>query len=179
MQFQTNLQWQWQIWFMMRTMMMKTPVCVPLPCPSSFLIIISSSSSAAGRKETAWQRLRQHSVPESCFVLEPWRPFYQLGFTKHFAFEQPPTSINKHNDGKHSPHQMCRVYLVCLSPHFCLSLSPMWMFEALGVSWPLGATEARNGAGLFQVLRHHLQDAGHLVRHRDALCLQDLPFETT
>ena len=44
---------------------------LPLPCPTSFLIIISSSSSAAGRKETAWQRLRQHSVPASCFIFKP------------------------------------------------------------------------------------------------------------
>ncbi len=77
-------------------------------------------------------------------------------------------------NGKLSPHPVCRAYLVGRSPPFSVSLIPMWMFEALGVSRPLGATEAGNGAGLFQVLGQHLQDAGHLVRHCHALCLQDL-----
>lgn len=72
---------------------MKMRVCVPLPCPSSFLIIISSSSSAAGRKDTAWQRLRQHSVPESCFTLEPWRHnffFLSVRIYSIFVFKRLP-----------------------------------------------------------------------------------------
>lgn len=46
---------------------------IRLSRPSSFLIIISSSSSATGKKETAWQRLRQHSVLESRFTFESKR----------------------------------------------------------------------------------------------------------
>lgn len=75
--------------------------------------------------------------------------------------------------------KMCRVYLVCLSPPSCFSLLPSGMFECLRVTWPLGATEVCNGARLFQVLRHHLQDAGHLIRHCYALSIQDLPFRFT
>lgn len=67
---------------------------------------------------------------------------------------------------------------MCLSPPFPLCVTSMDMFDALSVSWPLGATEACNGAGLFQVLGHHLQDAGHILRHSHTLCLQDLPFES-
>lgn len=57
-------------------------VVAPRLRPSSLLIIISSSSSPAGRKETAWHRLRQHSVPESCFVLETW------GWFQHFVSQK-------------------------------------------------------------------------------------------
>lgn len=53
----------------------------------------------------------------------------------------------------------------------------MCVFEALAGGRPLGATQACDGARLFQVLRHHLQHAGDLIRHRHALHLQDLKKE--
>lgn len=68
---------------------------------------------------------------------------------------------------------------MCLSIPFSLSLIPMrGAFEDLRASRALGAAEAGNGTGLFQVLGHHLQNAGHLIWHRHTACLQNLPFES-
>lgn len=101
---------------------------VPLPLPSSFLAIISSSSSAAGRKETAWQRLRQHSLPESCLALEPWWRFDSEGL---------------HSQQCTTPLRPCRVPCTC-----CACLLPL-----LFLPFPVGWTSPSWWAGPWVPLR--------------------------
>lgn len=135
---------------------------LPLLRPSSFLIIISSSSSAAGRKETAWQRLRQHSVPESCFNLEAKGKHY---FISHNWSSNPQLN-----------GQLCcfyhheQLYLEHLSP---LSVGRF----IFAVRRHLAAAQGGDGTGPFQVIGHQLQNAGNFFWHRYSLYLQDLPFE--
>lgn len=62
-----------------------------------------------------------------------------------------------------------QLYLVRLSP---LSMRRV----TFTVSRYLAAAEGGDGTGLFQIIRHQLQNGGNFLRHRYSLCLQDLPF---